>query len=161
MKQLPEVEAAKALMTEALAWSVMKWIAEKKRVRKTADKANNLLWAMQKEIKQSWPADLRSAYEALTTREGNANGAGGRQMVKGGASTMDPAIERLARAVKQLDDEAWAAHIDAEETFDIADKRLSTSKAREGCRKAILSWELYEKAISQASAAVPETQAHV
>ncbi len=161
MKKLVEVEEAKALMTEALDWSVMKWIAEKKRVRKTADKANSLVWAMQKTIKESWPADLRAVYEELSTQDGSAQGAGGRQTVKGGASTIDPEIERLARAVKKLDDEAWAAHIDAEETFDLADKRLSTSKAREGCRKAILSWELYEKAIAKAGAAVAETQAHL
>ena len=30
MKKFDEVEQAKALMTEGLSWSVMKWIAEKK-----------------------------------------------------------------------------------------------------------------------------------
>ena len=52
MKKFDEVEQAKALMTEGLSWSVMKWIAEKKRVRKAADKANNLLWTTQKTLKR-------------------------------------------------------------------------------------------------------------
>jgi hypothetical protein len=155
MKKFPEVDEAKALMTEALQWSVMKWLTEKKCVRKTADKANNALWSIQKAAKQRWPEELRSAYEQLAARDGNATGTG-RLQSKDGARAVDPGVEHLARAVKQLDDEAYAAHIDAEETFDKADKMLSTSKAREGCRKAILSWELYEKAIFRAEAAVPE-----
>jgi hypothetical protein len=45
--------------------------------------------------------------------------------------------------------------MDAEETFDEAERQLSTSLAREGCRKAIQSWELHEKAIRRAEALVP------
>jgi hypothetical protein len=46
--------------------------------------------------------------------------------------------------------------MDAESTFDEAEKQLSTALAREGCRKAIHSWELFEKAIhlSEGAAAV-------
>ena len=40
MKTLPEVETAKQLMNEAIRWSVITWLREKKRVRKTADQAN-------------------------------------------------------------------------------------------------------------------------
>ena len=40
MDKLPEVETAKALMNEAVTWSVMKWLREKNRVRQTADRAN-------------------------------------------------------------------------------------------------------------------------
>jgi len=145
MNKFAEIEDAKALMTEALSWSVIKWLAEKKRVRKTADKANNLLWTMQKELRKFWSDELISAYEALAARTGNA---GARQ----DATALDPEIRRLAKAVKQADDEAYAAHLDAEETFDKADKILSTAKAREGCRKAILSWELYEKALLKSEA---------
>ena len=43
MHKLPEVEEAKALMNEATEWSVMKWLREKKRVRKVADQANAAL----------------------------------------------------------------------------------------------------------------------
>lgn len=54
MRKLTEVEDAKALMTEAVEWSVMKWLREKKRVRKAADKANAALDALEQEIKRSW-----------------------------------------------------------------------------------------------------------
>jgi predicted ribosome quality control (RQC) complex YloA/Tae2 family protein len=153
MQKLAEVEEAKALMTEALSWSVIKWLAEKKRVRKTADKANNLVWAMQEELRGTWSEELISAYDAL------AAGTSDRQRAKQDTSAIDPEIKRLAKAVKQADDEAYAAHLDAEETFDKADKILSTAKAREGCRKAILSWELYEKAILKSEACASQNRA--
>jgi hypothetical protein len=44
--------------------------------------------------------------------------------------------------------------MDAEETFDKAEKQLSTALAREGCRKAILSWDLHEKAIHKAEGVI-------
>jgi hypothetical protein len=143
MKKFDEVEQAKALMTEGLDWSVIKWIAEKKRVRKAADKANNLLWTTQKTLREFWSDELIAAYDALAGGDGNSD----RHRPKQDGAAIDPEIKRLARALKKADDEAYAAHLDAEETFDKADKWLSTAKAREGARKAILSWELYEKAI--------------
>ena len=73
MEKIAEVEEAKALMTEGISWSVMRWLREKKRVRKTADKANNALWAMQKALKDSWSDDLRLAYEDL---DGRGDGGG-------------------------------------------------------------------------------------
>jgi hypothetical protein len=119
MDKLPEVETAKALMTEAVAWSVMKWLREKKRVRKTADQANAALDQLHQAVKDRWP---------------------------------DAAKAVNAKKVKEADDEAYRAHLDAEATFDEAEKLLSTSLAREGCRKAILSWDLHEKAIRKAEA---------
>jgi len=44
--------------------------------------------------------------------------------------------------------------MDAEATFDEAEKQLSTRLAREGCRKAIESWDLHEKAIRKAEALI-------
>ncbi|MGA2989847.1 MAG: hypothetical protein ABSD88_05165 [Candidatus Korobacteraceae bacterium] len=146
MKKLPEVDEAKALMKEAVSWSVMKWLKEKKRVRKAADKANNYLWALQKAVRDSWPDELKTAYAEL-------DGGGGRSQHKAMARTASNEIKLLVQKVKQADDEAYQAHLDAEEVFDKADKRLSTSLAREGCRQAIRSWELYEEAILKAEAA--------
>ena len=147
MRKLPEVEEAKLLMSEAVSWSVMRWLKEKKKVRAAADKANDTLWAMQKTVRNSWPDELQAAYEQL----GGTDGAAGKR--KAGAQTISDEIRLLVKAVKQADDEAYQAHLDAEEVFDKADKRLSTSLAREGCRKAIHSWELYEQAILKAEAA--------
>jgi hypothetical protein len=151
MRKLAEVEEAKALMTEGLNWSVMKWLREKKRVRRTADKANDALWAMQKAVKDSWSDDLRLAYEDLAVR---ADG-GGRVR----RPAIDPETKLFVKSVKEADDEAYQSHLDAEETFDQADKKLSTSLARKGARKAILSWVLYEKAIIKAEAGLSSSKA--
>jgi hypothetical protein len=149
MWTLEEVNEAKALMTEAVDWSVMKWLKEKKRVRKIADKANDALWAVQKDVKSRWSGDLKAAYDELGKQERKP---AHRQPED--PPTRNAAIELLAKQVKEADDEAYRAHMDAEATFDKAEKILSTSMAREGCRKAIKSWELYEKAIIAAEAGV-------
>jgi len=151
MKKLAEVEEAKAIMTEGLRWSVMRWLKEKKRVRRAADKANETLWAMQKAVKDSWSEDLRLAYEDSAAR----GDGGGRVRLP----AIDPETRLFVRSVKEADDEAYQAHLDAEDTFDRADKRLSTSLAREGARKAILSWVLYEKAIVTAEAGLSSSKA--
>ena len=67
MEKIPEVEAAKALMTEAVSWSVMKWLREKKRVRKTADQANAALDQLNQAVKDRWPDSVRVAYASLLT----------------------------------------------------------------------------------------------
>ena len=134
---LREVEEAKALMSEAAEWSVMKWLREKKRVRKTADIANAALDRLQAETRARWPAELRVAYEAL------AQGGSGKQ----------PRADGLASEIHRMDEAAYRARMDAEGTFDDAERQLSARIAREGCGKAFLSWELYEKAIARAEAA--------
>jgi hypothetical protein len=140
MRKLTEVEEAKAVMTEAVEWSVMKWLREKKRVRKMADKANDALDRVEEEVKATWSNELKAAYEQLRSKQGAPGG--------------DPQVNNFVKAVKQADDEAYRAHMEAENTFDEAERQLSAAMAREGCRKAILSWELHEKAIRKAESAV-------
>ncbi len=67
MINLKEVESAKALMREAVNWSVMKWLAEKKKVRKAADVANALLDALDKETKSAWSNELKAAYDEISS----------------------------------------------------------------------------------------------
>jgi hypothetical protein len=148
MEKLPEVEAAKALMNEAIAWSVMKWLREKKRVRKTADQANDALDQLSQTVKESWPDDIRSAYESLA--EGTPSKTPSNNRKKSASPTGNSEALLLARKIKDADDEAYRARMSAEETFDVAEKQLSTALAREGCRKAIQAWDLHEKAIRQA-----------
>lgn len=143
MEKLPQVESAKVLMTEAMSWSVMKWLREKKSVRKAADQANAALDQARSRVHERWPSDVKAAYDSLS-----ANGSGARKLAA--ATSFDEKTKLAARKIKQLDDEALRARADAESTFDQAEKQLSTSMAREGCRKAILSWELHEKAIRNA-----------
>jgi hypothetical protein len=145
MKRLPEVEAAKQLMNEATKWSVMTWLREKKRVRRTADQANAALDRLSDQLRQRWPQDLRIAYHALSAR---TNGESGEEEALKNT-------EEIAKKLKAADDEAYRARLAAEQTFDDAEKRLSTSLAREGCVKAIRAWELHEKAISQAEKCIP------
>jgi Flp pilus assembly protein TadG len=142
--------AAKALMTEAVSWSVMKWLREKKRVRKTADQANATLDQLNQAVKDRWPDALRIAYKALAPQ-----GAGIATVSVQSTQPIDQQSSLSAKKVKEADDAAYGARMDAEETFDEAERQLSTRLAREGCRKAIQSWELHEKAIRRAEALVP------
>ena len=134
MKKLIEVNEAKALMTEAIDWSVIKWLSEKKRVRKAADKANALLDSVEKEAQDSWSEELKEAY------------------AKPGAAT--PETKHLAMKLKEAHDAAINLRMQAEETFDKAERRLSTALAREGCHQAIKGWELHLEAIRRAEAAI-------
>ena len=151
MEKIPEVETAKALMTEAVTWSVMKWLREKKRVRKTADQANAALDQLTQSTQELWPDRVRTAYEALVRQ--NGGGAAVRNQQKP-LSVNDPEATLIAKKIKETDDEAYRARMDAEETFDLAERQLSTALARDGCRKAIASWDLHEKAIRKAEAVI-------
>jgi uncharacterized protein YukE len=118
-------------MNEAIDWSVMKWLREKKRVRKAADDANAALDSTIAKLKSGWDKEFRSAYDQLSAKDSKA-----------------PAdLLASARKVKHAEDEAKKARDDAENTFDTAEKHLSTTMAREGCRKAIHSWEVHEHVI--------------
>jgi hypothetical protein len=151
VESLPEVENAKALMTEAMTWSVMKWLREKKRVRMTADRANAVLDELSKTVKARWADGLREAYEALATQAPGGQGAGAQRRQ---LQAIDSEAKLTAKKVKEADDAAYRARMDAEKAFDEAEKQLSTRLAREGCRKAIHGWELHEKAIRKAKAVI-------
>jgi len=153
MEKIPAVETAKELMTEAVAWSVMKWLREKKTVRKIADQANAALDQLNLSVKAQWPDDVRTAYEELLKQVGANPKARGPNGPISTVTNLQTVVS--AKKVKEADDEAHSARMDAEETFDIAEKQLSTALAREGCRKAIRSWELYERAIRRAEALIP------
>jgi flagellar biosynthesis chaperone FliJ len=149
MRKLEEVKEAKALMTEAMAWSVMKWLREKKRVRKAADKANAALDDLDREVKAGWSSELTSAYKELSDVE-TAKTERRSQAAPKRSEEISAEVQLFVRRVKEADDQAYQARMDAERTFDEAERSLSTSMAREGCRKAIHSWDLHEKAIRRA-----------
>jgi hypothetical protein len=154
MRELTEVEEAKALMTEATGWSVVKWLSEKKKVRATADRANAALDRLDQEIKTRWGDELKAAYSELG---GNSSRTAPR--VNNRVQGIDPEVRLLAKQLKESDDEAYRVRMDAEVTFDEAEKKLSTRMAREGCRKAIDSWELHEQAIRKSEAVVGASKA--
>jgi len=139
MPRLPQVEQARAVMTEAQEWSVVKWLREKRRVRKMADQANAALDELNRQTKALWPAEMQRAYAAARDGERAENNG---------------ELSALIQRVLQADEHAKRARADAEATFDEAESQLSARLAREGCGKAIRSWELHEKAIRQCEAGV-------
>jgi hypothetical protein len=153
MKKLPEVETAKALMTEAMTWSVMRWLREKKRVRKGADAANAALDRLSLELRQHWPSSVQAAYAALAVQSTGAPRAAHPQCTAA-LTSGDSEAALKAKQMKDADEHAYRARMDAEATFDDAEKQLSTRRAREGCQKAIRSWELHEGAIRKSEAIV-------
>jgi hypothetical protein len=152
VRKLPEVEDAKALMMEAMDWSVMRWLWEKRMVRETADLANAALDRLDKKVKTQWSAELRAAYRDLEAASRNSKSRRAPSNAQQPKSAVDGEVKRLAEKMKQADDAAYRARMDAEETFDQAERQMSTSMAREGCQKAIDSWRLHEKAIRQSEA---------
>jgi hypothetical protein len=163
MKKLPEVEEAKELMIEATDWSVFRWLFEKRRVRETADQANAALDRLNQAVKSRWNSAVKAAYKELTLKSGSVAGRKGQsasQIVDSqivDPQIIDPQIRLYAKRVKQADDAAHRARINAEETFDEAERLLNTDLAREGCQKAIHQWELDERAIRIAEAVLGPT----
>jgi hypothetical protein len=155
MQKLIPVEEAKKLMNEAIDWSVWRWLMEKRRVRAAADAAVDALNAADKKVKDAWSDELKKAYRELELEAStNGNSRARRKLEKAREEAEDvPADVKLAvKRVKDADDEAEDARLDAEDTFDEAERRLSAGMAREGARKAIESWELREKSIRKAEA---------
>ena len=151
MKKLHEVETAKALMTEAMEWSVFKWLWDKSKVREIADNANAALDSLNRKTKKQWDEAFREAYRQLAVEAGDGKA---RRNHHNGDARIDPEVARLVQQVREIDVKAQAARADAEETFDDAERQLNPSLAREGCKKAIHSWNLHEKAIRAAEALI-------
>jgi len=148
MRKLPEVEEAKALMREAAEWSTFTWLWEKRRVREAADRANDALDRLNRSVKAHWNTDLKTAYKNHNSK---SNASGSHQPSANGDGSAE--IIAFVEKVKAADATASRARATAEETFDRAEREMSTNLAREGCRQAIDSWELHEKAIRRAEAA--------
>jgi hypothetical protein len=147
--ELPEVEEAKALMIEAMEWSVFTWLFQKNRVRETADRANTALDKLNSTVKSRWNSQMKAAYRELTAKGGS------HRLAEPGPESIDHEIRVFVKKVKEADDAARHARTDAEDTFDEAESQLNTDLAREGCKKAIHQWKLDEKAIRRAETIPP------
>ena len=154
MRKLSAVEEARAIMTEGMNWGVWKWLLEKKRVRQIADEARAALDEMETKVKATWSDDLKIAYNQLVSQDGNAKRArkNDKPGKKAEAQKIDPQITVAVTRVMEADDIAYNAHEDAEDAFAEAEKRMSTSGAREGARKALEAYDLHETAIRMAEA---------
>src|SRR5262249_43808473 len=128
MQKLIPVEEAKALMTEASDWSVWHWLMEKKRVRAAADTAVDALNALDKKVKAAWSVDLTKAWRELeleASANGNSKARQKYEKAKEEAKDVPAEIKQAVQRVKEADDEAEEARLDAEATFDEAERRLS------------------------------------
>ena len=153
MQKLIPVEEAKTLMNEAIDWSVWRWLTEKKRVRLAVDAAVDALNAQAKKVKAAWSEDLKKAYRELELEDavdGNSRSRQKYEKAREEAQHVPAELKLAVKRVKNADDEAEIARLEAEDTFDEAERKLSAGMAREGARKAIESWELKEKAIRKA-----------
>jgi hypothetical protein len=157
MRKLTQVEDAKTLLGVAKDWGVWKWLTEKKRVRQTADIAWEAFDELDKEIQSAWSADLHKAYAELTAEaeleEGGAPAKRRHDKAKREAAGIDAKVKASAQRLKEAYDEAWGVRMEAERMFDEAEKRLSTSLAREASQVAIYAYNLREKAVRKADAA--------
>ena len=134
MRKLIPVEDAKALMREAIGWSMWSWLTQKRRLRTTADAAWEALEGCERKVKAGWSDELKKAYRGK-------DGSG-----------LDPELKLALERMREADDAWKQARETAEETFDEAERRMSTSMACEGAAQAIEAWELTERAIRRAEA---------
>jgi len=157
MRKLAEVEAAKSLLEVAKNWGVWKWLTEKKKVRQTADTAWAAFDELEKQVKSAWSDDLHTAYAELVAEaavaEGGAPAKKKYEKAKKDAAGIDPKIKATAQRLKEADDEAYSVRMEAERMFEEAEKRLSTSMAREASQVAIDAYNLREKAVRKAEVA--------
>lgn len=152
MHKLEEVENARSLMLEAQEWSVWKWLTEKRRVREAADQANDALDKLEEKIRRSWSEELKHAYRELEAADPD-RGQHRPSKKSDDSVEISPEVRALAKKIKHAYDVAYDARMRAEDTFAVAESRLSVSMAKDGTAQAIESWDLKEKAIRKAEAA--------
>jgi hypothetical protein len=152
MRKLPAVEEAREVMTQGMKWGVLKWLMEKKRVRQIADRATDALNESEMKVKAAWSEEFKAAYDVLLDKEAKPKRTRTRSNSKANSRTIDPEILATVRDIKKADDEAEEKRLDAEDTFEQAERSMSTSGAREGARKALETYDLHEKAIRKAEA---------
>jgi hypothetical protein len=154
MRKLSAVEDARAIMTQGMDWGMWKWMLEKKTVRGIADKARATLDDVEMKVKLTWSDELKIAYNQLVEEDGNSKRSSQRakddKKVK--SQNADAKIMAMVKGVKQADDDAYNAHEDAEDLFAEAEKKMSTSMAREAAGKALVAYDLHEAAIRKAEA---------
>ena len=141
-------------MTEGMEWGVWRWLTEKKRVRMIADEARAALDELEMKVKAGWESEYKVAYNLFVGQE-DAPKPGRRQANsknKVDPSNADAKILAAVKRVMEADDEAYNAHEDAEEAFAEAERRMSTSMARDAARMALVAYDRHEEAIRKAEA---------
>lgn len=157
MRKLVQVEDAKSLLEVAKDWGVWKWLTEKKKVRQTADIAWEAFDELEKDVKSAWSGDLQKAYAEASAEAAMAGGGASEkrrfEKARKEAASVDPGIKAVAQKLWKTDHEAYTVRMEAERMFDEAEKRMSTSIAREASQVAIDAYNLREKAVRKAETA--------
>jgi hypothetical protein len=156
MKKLEAVETSRAIMTQGLEWGVFKWLMEKPKVRKIADRATDALSEAEDKVKATWSEELKLAYNYLVEQDGEADN-GKRSAKTKDAKAIDPEVLAVAQRIFEADEETETMRLDAEDTFAEGERKLSVSLARDGARKALATYDLHEKAIRKAEAAAKKS----
>jgi hypothetical protein len=156
METLAAVEEARALFTIAREWSIVRWLAEKRRVRETADRGTAALDELERLVKSTWSDELKSAYASCadeSVADDDPFAAAEREFACGQALAIREDLIAAARRVRDADDTAYKARMAAERTFEQAEWRLSAAVARRGADEAIRAYDLRYRAIAEAEAA--------
>jgi hypothetical protein len=154
MNKLEAVEEAKRVLAGAMDWSILRWLAEKRRIREIADRGTASLDAEERRIKAQWPQELTDAYSALCPpSEDDPYAAAEFEFVRQQAQTIPNEIREAAARVRQADEVATRARLDAEQTFDDAERRMSSSLARKGAELAIAAYDVRYQALAEAERA--------
>jgi hypothetical protein len=135
-------------------WSILRWLAEKRRVRGVADRGTAALDAEERRIKSTWPEDLSSAYAALCPpADGDPYAAAEHEFMLQQAENIHPGVRAAAQRVKDADDIAYRARMAAEQMFDDAERRMSAALARRGAELAIEAYDVRYTALAEARCA--------
>ena len=156
MQKLEAVETARALMAEGCEWGVWRWLFEKSRVRRAADRATDALAAAHAKVKSAWSDDLKSAYAELAAEaalERDPKAKRQYEKAKREAAQVDSKLKLAVKRVKDAEDEAGRAVEESEALFEEAERRLNAGLARQAAQKALESYDLREKAIRRSEAA--------
>jgi hypothetical protein len=155
MQKIDSVEEAKALLASAMDWSILRWLAEKRRVRGVADRGTAALDAEERRIKSTWPEELTNAYAALCpSSDDDPYAAAEHEFILQQARDIPEDIRAAARRVREADEIATSARLAAEQMFDDAERRMSAAMARRGAELAIDAYEVRYVALAEAEAAV-------
>jgi hypothetical protein len=156
MQKLPAVEEARRILNAGREWSIWRWLIEKSKVRRAADAGTAALDELEERVKTGWSAELKKAYrelQAAAALNGNAKARREYEKAKAEASGVDAGVKAAIAKVKEADDIAYEARMDAEAMFAEAERRLSGSLAREAAERALEAYDLREKAIRRAESA--------
>jgi hypothetical protein len=156
MKKLPAVEEARVIMKQGMEWPVWKWLLQKKHVRIIADKAVEAFDEVEANVKAAWSDELKIAYNNLVAEdEKPARRNGKSKAAKKEGAPLDAQTVTAIEKVKEADEIAYDARMDAEDLFEEAEKRLSISITKQGAAKALESYDLREVAIRKAEGLLP------